>query len=585
MRVLYLVPPGRFPTVVVDAGPWWDTVAASGRHQLVNYSANFHWWQTLCGPDIKRLLLAGFTLTQRVRRRLEWQVNDCDLALTAGAAGQALRALRAEGPYRSAAMFLEVARALTDHLAALNAAQAELELSLTPGVRVEGLDYADSRELVAYSRRDGCLAHLIDAALAECPSDLQFLAVAVTSAESLLCAMIAARLLRRRNPRLHVCLADHGYENFSLHAHIGTLKQSRAIEQVFDTIIEAKDDRDVLLPQIIDAVAAGSAPRGFVTAAGFAKAPPPGARRPSPPPPLPTFTPEPVLFTRLSRRRCYWSRCTFCTQNTKYDDPKAASRLEIPAALDRIAAFLQSGYRNVVFSDEAIAPSTLKVLCEEITRRKLDFAWTCRCRLELSHTRELFQAMRAAGCYEVLFGLESISPRVQKLMDKHLEGMDEDRVRRIFADMQAAGLAIHVTMIAGFPGDTLADSERTVEFVIGALRDARNATCYLNQFSLFPDTAILREPARFGIARVERQGDMPSRYDFEFDADTEAKTGPVLAHFPQLNEKLVRGLGWDCLGAEAPAKAVHSLYFTSGCGAILKTRAENPFGTPLNLVA
>ena len=133
----------------------------------------------------------------------------------------------------------------------------------------------------------------------------------------------------------------------------------------------------------------------------------------------------------------------------------------MPIALDRIAAFLQAGYRNVVFSDEAIAPSTLKVLCEEITRRKLDFEWTCRCRLELSHTRELFQAMRAAGCYEVLFGLESISPRVQKLMDKHLDGMDENRVRRILADMQAAGLAVHVTLIAGFPGDTFADSART----------------------------------------------------------------------------------------------------------------------------
>ena len=276
---------------------------------------------------IKPLLLAGLTLAQRVRRRLEWRVNDCNVSLTAGPAIRALDNLQTDRPYQSNSSFLEVARALTDHLAALNGAQAEVEFSLTPGMRIEGLNYADSRELLAYSLQDGCLAHLVNAALAECPEDIEFLAVAVTSAESLLCAMIAARLLRRRNPRLHVCLADHGYENFSLHAHMDNLKQSRAIEQVFDTIIEAKDERDLLLPQIIDAVAAGSDPRGFMTASSLGEMPPPGARRPAPPPPLPTFTPRPVLFTRLSRRRCYWSRCTFCTQNTKYDDPKAASRL------------------------------------------------------------------------------------------------------------------------------------------------------------------------------------------------------------------------------------------------------------------
>jgi hypothetical protein len=583
VRVLHLVPPGRLPTVVIDPGTWWDAVASAGRHQLLNYSANFHWWRAICSPDVRRLLLAGLSPTQKLRRRLEWQVNDCNVSLTVGAAGSALTHLRGDGPYRSAAAFLGAAGDLTEHLAALKAAQTDIEFSLTPGVRVLGLNYDDSRNLVAYSLEDGLLAHLLDAALAECPNDIGFLAVTATSAESLLCAMVAARLLRRRNPGLHVCLADHGYENFSLHAHMDKLKQSRAIEQVFDTIIEAKDERDSVLPQIIDAVAAGSSPRGFVTSSTFAAAPSPGTRRISPPPPLPTFTPEPVLFTRLSRRRCYWNRCTFCTQNTKYDDPKAASRIEIPLALDRIAAFLQAGYRNVVFSDEAIAPSTLKVLCEEITRRQLDFKWTCRCRLELSHTRELFDALRAAGCYEVLFGLESISPRVQKLMDKHLDGMDEARVKRIFGDMQAAGLAVHVTMIAGFPGDTLADSERTVEFVVGALRDAKNATYYLNEFSLFPDTAILREPTRFGIAQVGSAGDMPSRYDFQFDAETEAETGPVLADFSRLNEKLAKGLGWDALGAGAPAKAVQGLYFTSGCGAILKTRAENPFGTPLDL--
>lgn len=581
MRVVHLVPPGRIPTVIIDPGLWWDTLAGSGRHEISGYSANFHWWRAICHPAVKESLLSPLNRAQKFRRRLEWRVADLDLSTTAEAATRALDMLRTAAPYQSAEKFQGAAKSLTDHLDALNKAQSEIEFSLSPGVRVRSLDYDDSRTLLNYAREDGVLARLLSESLSDCPVDIDFLAVSVTSAESLLTAMAAVRLLRQRNPDMHVCLADHGYENFSLHAHMENLRKSHALDQSFDTIIESKDDRDAVLPRILEAVALGSAPRGFITAQTFPASPPPHASTYSPPPPLPTFTPEPVLFTRLSRRRCYWSRCTFCTQNTKYDDPKAASRLEMPQALDRLASYLAAGYRNIVFSDEAISPATLKVLSEEILKRKLDFRWACRCRLELTHTRELFERMRAAGCYEILFGLESISTRVQMLMDKHVDGMDEARVKRILEDMRAAGLGVHVTMIAGFPGDTVADSERTVDFVIDSLREARNATFYLNRFSLFPDTIILREPARFGIAHVSANGDMPSRYEFAFDPETHGSTDQVLKAFPQLHEKLIEGLGWRCLGRGAEAKAAQLLYFTSGCGATLKTQRSNPFANPL----
>lgn len=581
MRILHLIPPGRLPTVVIDPGTWWDVVASGVGHQLSNHSANFHFWTSICSQDVAHKLLAGLSRTQRWRRLLEWKVEDFDPTMTAEPAAQALRDLRSVCTYQSASNFQGAAEKLTNHLAALNHAQTEFEVSLSQGLRIVGLDYNDSRALLEYSLRDGILARLVEDALAGCATAVDFIAITVTSAESLLCAMVAARLLRRSNPGVHLCLADHGYENFSLHAHIHKLQRSGAIEQAFDTIIEAKDERDLILPRLIEAIAAGNFPRGFVTSKSFAATPAATPRRVYPPLPLPTFTPEPVLFTRLSPRRCYWSRCTFCTQNTKYDDPKAASRLEVHAALDRLAILLRAGYRNIVFSDEAISPSTLKLLCEEIIRRELVFKWTCRCRLELAHTRDLFKAMRDSGCYEVLFGLESISPRVQRLMDKHLDGMDEPRVKRIFSDMQEAGLAVHVTMIAGFPGDTLDESGRTVEFVIDVLREARSATFYLNAFSLFPDTVVAREPARFGISRVDDSGDMPSRFDFEFDAGTQATTGTVLANFSRLNDRLTEGLGWYGLGKNDSAKAVQTLYFTSGCGSILKTLVNNPYGTPL----
>ena len=587
MRVVYLVPPGRFPTVIVDPGQWWDTVAASGRHEVLGYSANFHWWRGICHAGIKEKLLTSFGPAQRLRKRLEWSVANLDLRASARAGANALEVLRTASGCSSARLFLDATRDLAGHLGTLNRAQSELQFSLSPGLRVRDVNYHDSGAMLQCARTHPVLARLVAQALACAPTGIDFLAVSVTSAESLLTAMVAVRLLRESNPRMHCCLADHGYENFSLHAHIDALRASHNLDQLFDTIVEAKDDRDTLLPTLIDSVAAGRPMRGFVKSMPAASQPDlltatttPTVLSYSPPPVLPTFTPEPVLFTRLSRRRCYWSRCTFCTQNTKYDDPRAASRLEVPKSLDRLSAYVNAGYRNIVFSDEAIAPATLRILSQEILKRGIKFQWTCRCRLELAHNRELFELMRAAGCYEILFGLESISTRVQMLMDKHVEGMDEARVRAIFDDMVAAGLGIHVTMIVGFPGDTPEDSERTVNFVIDTLRGARNATFYLNRFCVFPDTIILREPARFGVARVVARGDMPSTYDYEMDPTHDASMSAI-ARYPQLHTMLVQGLGWACLGGGDAGAAAELLYFTSGWGAMFKALPANPFANPL----
>jgi hypothetical protein len=118
--------------------------------------------------------------------------------------------------------------------------------------------------------------------------------------------------------------------------------------------------------------------------------------------------------------------------------------------------------------------------------------------------------------------------------------------------------------------------------MIDALRQSSSATFYLNRFALYPDTIILREPARFGITEVHASGDMPSGYSFTFDAETHDKTQPVLDRYSELDERLAEGLGWRCLGNGPSAKIARVLYFTSGCGAIFKTQIGNPFANPLS---
>ena len=90
MRVLALTPPGRFPSVALDTGLWWDRVAAGGRHELLRFSANYAWWRVICSERFKKLALEPLSAIDRVKRRAEWRAQGIALAEDAKAASRSL---------------------------------------------------------------------------------------------------------------------------------------------------------------------------------------------------------------------------------------------------------------------------------------------------------------------------------------------------------------------------------------------------------------------------------------------------------------------------------------------------------------
>lgn len=581
MRVLALTPPGRFPSVALDTGLWWDRVAASGRHDLLRFSANYTWWRVVCSARFKALALGSLNAMDRIKRRAEWRAQGIALAEDAEAAGRSLDLLETTQTFRSAEDYIASLSGLASYLPALNLAQAEFRVSIAEGPAVNDLFYADSGPLVRYSEFDSLLAATVRAALDCCPDDVGFVALSISSPQDLLTALIAARVLRKRNPAVHISLVDHGYENFSLHAHIESLRKAMTLDSVFDTVIVSKDDRDDLVPALIDAIAEGRTIRGYLTRDSLPVRAPDPREMFHPPPPLPSFSPEPILWTRLSKRRCYWSRCTYCTQNAKYDDPRAPSRAEILRTLDRVEACIAAGYRYFYFSDEALSPSTLRLLAEQIDARGLKFRWACRCKLEKAHTPELFERLGKSGCYEILYGLETTSNRILKLMDKYVEGIDEPEIGEVFRAMEAAGIGIHVNLIGGYPGDTVEETRKSVDFLIREFSQRRGGTYVLNKFDALVETPIVQQPEKFGLARVLESGDIAQSYEFELDAEIRASTTEVFNEIPRLQRRLNDELGWSALANGPEGPLALELYFGSGHGAIFKSRADNPFANPL----
>jgi nucleoside-diphosphate-sugar epimerase len=570
MRLLLLNSPGRFPTVVPEAGPWWDALAADGRFDIGTFSLNARWWEQLASPAI----VARLADHRGMGELVDMFGPQGSLTETAAAAAAALGAFRLRATFEDADAYLAACGAIARHLANLASGQDELDLSLGVGPVVRDLDYDSSAAVAAFAHGPSLLKSTVEAALAALDGPPDLALFRITSPFDLASACVAAVVLRARFPGVHTALIDHGYENYSLEPHLDALKTGGRLLDCFDSIVASKDDMDAAVPRLAERLHRGEAVAGWLGREPGAKPPP---RPPvAPPPRFETFSPIPVAHTRASPRRCYWSRCTFCTQNAKYATPGAPTKADIAAAVDRLAAMAAAGMDNVIFADEAISPAGLRLLSAEILRRGIAVKWACRAKMERSFDRALFDLAARAGCTEILFGLETTSQPLLRRMGKEVEGLDAAGTARILADLAAAGIGVHLNLINGFPGETLAEADTTADFAVAALKRHPNATYLLNPFTLFPGTPIADDPAAFGVAEVARRGDMPAAHPCRFDTATEATTAPARDRFGALNGRLHQGLGWAPAAATPAGRLAMDLYFSSGHSAVFKALPRNP---------
>ena len=121
--------------------------------------------------------------------------------------------------------------------------------------------------------------------------------------------------------------------------------------------------------------------------------------------------------------------------------------------------------------DEALA------LCAHLEDAGAPVPWECRARLDHLDP-ELYAAMRAAGCYRVLLGVESADAGVRRANQK---GMAEDV--DLLAGVDAcvdAGITPILSLILGLPGEDEAALARTLDFCADAvLRAGVNLSLHL----------------------------------------------------------------------------------------------------------
>jgi len=130
--------------------------------------------------------------------------------------------------------------------------------------------------------------------------------------------------------------------------------------------------------------------------------------------------------------------------------------------LDEIEQIIGLGFDRMNIADDLFASDTgrVKEICDGIKERNLKFAWSAFARVDTVN-QEMFDAMAAAGCDSISFGVESGCPEMLKRVRK---GIKLTEARDAVKMCKQSGMLAHASFMVGLPGETKDTLKRTDAF-------------------------------------------------------------------------------------------------------------------------
>ncbi|MBI3722590.1 B12-binding domain-containing radical SAM protein [bacterium] len=181
--------------------------------------------------------------------------------------------------------------------------------------------------------------------------------------------------------------------------------------------------------------------------------------------------------------------CTFC------DIRKTKFRARSPENVVReLKALAELGTRDFFFVDDTMTIDRRRVLaiCDLIVKEKLEIEFKISSRTD-TISPEVVAALKRAGCYRIHYGVESVTPRLLRYLEK---GSTPERVRRAFKITREAGIQTYAYMMIGIPTETREEMWASVDYVTKALK------ADYAQFSIltpYPKTALYERMLQDGI--------------------------------------------------------------------------------------
>lgn len=178
--------------------------------------------------------------------------------------------------------------------------------------------------------------------------------------------------------------------------------------------------------------------------------------------------------------------CTYCSTKSFW---QRCYRLK---SAERIVSEIQElhnlyGARYFAFEHDMFTLDKKKVyrICQMLKDLDFKINWNCSARVDCVD-ESLIDAMVDAGMTHIFFGIETGSPRMQKLTNKNLK---LDRVTEIMRYVCSKGIKVYTSFIYGFPQETDEDISLTTELCMDLLQ-IPEMTVYTHLCTFLPGTEL-----------------------------------------------------------------------------------------------
>jgi len=139
---------------------------------------------------------------------------------------------------------------------------------------------------------------------------------------------------------------------------------------------------------------------------------------------------------------------------------------------------------------------SFSAFCDELIARHLPIQWFGNARADNLTDPAFVHRLKRAGCWMLALGIESESEDVRKDMAKRLESQ---KIQAAFQNMRAAGIRSFAFFILGYPGETPATMEQTINYAIELDPDFANFYPAVP----YPGTALYEKCVREGLLPAE----------------------------------------------------------------------------------
>ncbi|MFZ5475228.1 MAG: B12-binding domain-containing radical SAM protein [Myxococcota bacterium] len=192
--------------------------------------------------------------------------------------------------------------------------------------------------------------------------------------------------------------------------------------------------------------------------------------------------------------------CVFCIEQAIWERFRYRTAPNVFAEMKRDVEVW--GATKLEFNDSLFNGHVrvLEQLCDLVIADGLRVSWGGQGIIRAEMSPRLLAKLKRAGCGFVTYGFESASQKVLNAMKKNV---DMKVAARVVRDTHEAGIGQKLNLMFGFPGETEADFQLTLDFLTENARYVDEVNPSDAFTAIIPGTELYDRAADFGVTQLE----------------------------------------------------------------------------------